>query len=202
MRKLIFFVAVLIVSLNVNAQKIGVKGGLNLSNTVTDDPSGTYHFKPGINASMFFQKSFVSFFSIRPEIGYYQKGGKNIYSTFLGEVTKLTTLNYLQFGVDARFRVPFIPIYVLAGPYGAYALSGENEIISGVKTEIDFAKDKTVPYDFGLAGGVGFIHKFTVLTFFVEFKYEMGMVDTYGYSSQTFVKNRNLIFSTGVMIGL
>ena len=199
MKKMLFLAVMLFVFANVDAQKIGVKGGLDLSTLMTDNSNGEYSMIPGMNASIFFQKGLLPFLSIRPELGYYQKG-----STYkLNGFKSKTTYDYLNLDIMVRLKVPIIPVYVIAGPYGGYAFGGEyNEDLLNTTSQIDFGKDKTLPYDFGLAGGVGYVKDFAIFKFFVEAKYEMGMVDINDYSLGSVDKNRNLAFSVGMMIGL
>jgi Outer membrane protein beta-barrel domain len=198
MKKLFFIVVMLLIFANVDAQKIGVKGGFDLSTKVSTN-SIDYGFNPGMNASIFFQKGLLPFLSIRPELGYYQKG----YSYELLQVKHKIAYDYLELNVVVRLKVPIVPVYVIAGPYGAYALGGEHsEDFFNTTTKIDFGKGGTLPFDFGLAGGVGYVKSIAIMKFFAEVKYEMGMFNINDSYSASIDKNRNLAFSVGLMIGL
>ncbi len=203
MKKFLFLIVIFFVSFGINAQNLGVKGGLNLSTANVTNSSLTFKMKPGMNVSMFFQKDLVGeILSIRPEFGVYQKGYKY---DLLGSNT--INFNYMQFDLDARLKIPVIPVYFLFGPYGAYAISGESVYDSGlidpITSVVDFGNDKTSPLDFGLSTGVGFVQKIALLSLFVECKYEIGIFDYNDYpNSNSEFKNRNLVFSAGLMIGL
>jgi len=134
--------------------------------------------------------------SLRPGLGYYQKGNT---VEVLGVLTE-TTLNYVQFDADIKFKPPFLPIYMFAGPYLSYALSGQTKMGS-VSFETQFGPDDTNNFDFGLNGGIGFQHNIVLGKVFLELAYNYGMFD-YDASNSTETFNRNISIDLGLMIGL
>ncbi len=196
MRKILSIAFIVILTINLNAQKFGVKGGLIMSG-LTTDVSGDYSLKPGANVSVFFQKTLIPMLSLRPALGYYQKGYTG-HSALLGDYAEY--LNYVQLDLNLRIKPPLIPIYVFAGPYASYAISGQSKYGS-VSVDIDFGKNTYSPFDFGLGAGVGFVKKFAIAHFFAEFGFYKGMTNYNNYSS-TVMKNYGITADLGFMIGL
>lgn len=184
-----------VLSFGLNAQKIGIKGGGNLS-TLSTDASADYSMKPGVNVSVFFQKDLIPLIDFRPGIGYMQKG----YKTEVLGVEWLGTTNYLQMDFDFVVKPPIIPIYLVAGPNLSYALSGTTKI-DNYSFDTEFGSGKTLAYDLGLSAGLGYLVNLPLIDFFVEAKYDMGIIDIDDASSNTFVKNRSIMIDVGVMIG-
>ncbi|MEA3450419.1 MAG: porin family protein [Bacteroidota bacterium] len=195
MKKIVLLIFAIAIFSNVEAQKFGVKAGLDLSTVVTD-PVAEYGYQPGLNASVFFQKKFFPMLSLRPGLGLYQKGSTYEILNVLTE----TTINYVQFDADIKFKPPFVPIYMFAGPYISYALAGTNKV-SGISVDITFGPDDTNNLDFGLNGGIGFQQNLPVGKLFLEVAYNYGMFD-YDASSYTETFNRNISIDLGFMIGL
>ncbi len=195
MKKFISVIFLIVIFTGIYGQKIGVKGGLDFC-TVSTDLTDETGFNNGLNASVFFQKNLIPLFSIRPGLGYYEKG----YTSEILGVQSDAKLDYLQLDLDLRLKAGFLPIYFLAGPYASYALSG-TATTAGIKSEIDFESDKTLPYDFGLAGGIGYMQNFAVIKLFIESKFEYGLNDYNDYSDK-YYKNRNIVVSLGIMFGL
>jgi len=199
MKKILVSVVLLTFIFNLSAQKIGVMGGINLANINSSD-NIKYDMVTGINASVFFQKTIFPMVSVRPAIGLTQRGYQY---EFIGVTTK-NMLNYGGLNIDLRFKPPVIPIYLVAGPYTGYAISGTTTTSIGdieTTSDITFDKDHTNPFDFGISVGGGYVKNLVLAKLFVEAKYEMGMVDLYPSYNETY-KNSNIKISLGFMFGL
>lgn len=199
MKKLILLILGLAIFANVNAQKFGVKAGADLA-TCISDPSENYGMVPGLNGAVFFQKKFLPMFSLRPTIGYYQKG--NIY-TFGTDFEQ--KINYVQFDLPLNFKAPFIPIYILAGPYASYALSGETNTVianSNLSTPITFDQDHISHLDYGLSAGIGYQQNLVFAKLIVEVVYNYGLYDFNQGNTGLSQFNRNLSIDLGLVIGL
>ncbi len=196
MRKIIFLLLIVFWAVSLNAQKFGVKGGMDLSK-VNTDLSGTYTNVTGINGSVFFQKSLIPMLSLRPAVGYFQKG----YYSNDGGKDHFFVLNYGQLDLNLRVKPPLIPIYVVAGPYFSYALSGIDRV-NDTTSVIQFGSNTYSPFDFGVTAGLGFVKKFAVAHFFFEINYNKGILDYYHYSDNKYMKNSNISVDLGFMIGL
>ena len=138
----------------------------------------------------------IPMLSLRPSLGYYQKG--TTYN-ILG-VDGLTKLNYVQMNLNLRVKPPLIPVYAVVGPYGSYALSGYSKVGS-VSADIDFGKDKTLPYDFGLTAGVGYQMNLLVGKLFIEGGIAKGMLNIDG-SGWAETKNMMIYANLGILLGL
>ena len=206
---LLITVFVFTFSSNTKAQfQIGAKAGLTLSQINSSNPAldtDDLKFKPGYEYGVLFNFTIVPMLlRVQPEIIYFQKG-----VTYKGDIaginyTTKTTLNYLHIPINLRLKIPIIPIYVVAGPYFGYALSGKSYLdIGGVDADddIEFGSDKTLPFDFGINTGVGILKGFGPIDFFVETRFSLGLVDMNGYSSDVTDKNLNIGINAGVLFG-
>lgn len=76
----------------------------------------------------------VNFFAIHPELLYSQSGGRNTYD-FLGTTTETTyRINYLELPVLAKLKFGGATggLYVAAGPFLGFALSGKSKVVTDV----------------------------------------------------------------------
>jgi hypothetical protein len=138
--------------------KIGVKGGVNLSNLYVQDV-GDENLKVGGNVGLFAKIPVTRGFSVQPEVLYSMKGSQVNY-------------NNLLFGSGKyRFNLDYVEVPVLAvvnvaknfnlhfGPYAALLTSAkvkkvdESGNVNGV-TELN--KDNFNSFDYGAVGGLGF----------------------------------------------
>jgi len=187
------------------AQKFGFKAGLNLMN-MSHNYSIDNKMRTGYNLGFYFQKNILPTLSLRPEITYSQNG-VTFYSNNLGEYTEDLNLNNLKLFLNVRFK-PLIPIYVVAGPYLGYALSGTTHsvykfgnIYSENTQEIDFDQDDINRLDYGISAGIGYILNLPLIGIFIEPRYELGMANLVD-DNDYYMKNRNLTINAGVLIKL
>jgi len=193
-----FLVAFFItISVIINAQSVGVKGGLNLSTVSTNSVSGDISLKPGFNFSVFYEHELIDMLSIRPGLGFEQKG----YITEQYDIERKLNINYLQMDVDILITMPEsnIPVYFILGPYIDYAVSGTYKF-SSTSYDIDFDNSNYDPNDFGFSFGVGYKFDYSEYKFFTELKYDIGIPDILDGSG--YIRNQNLELSLGVIIGL
>lgn len=165
-----FFVLTLFLLFAMTAfsQSIGLRVGVNSTNFgVAFDDDITSEDEFAFDAVIRFQAGLVAEFPIAGPVGietglfYTGHGAKN---DFLGTSYE-TRLDYLQLPLLLKLRgeVGQISLFLHAGPYASFAISGVNKFeIAGVGTteDIDFG-DKDGEYsrlDFGLlvGGGIGF----------------------------------------------
>lgn len=179
----------------VNAQKIGVTGGVNLASVdVTDNYE--YGIRPGFNASVFFEKKIVPMIFVRPSLGYTQKG----YTADILGADFLVNVNYANFDMDLKFKPIIIPLYVTGGIYTSYGMSGTYKVGS-LSKDLVFGKNETNAYDFGISVGGGYMKSLTLLKLFIEAKYEIGTTDLFPAFGDEY-KNRNIKINVGLMFGL
>jgi hypothetical protein len=173
-----FFMATLLfASLNASAQeqqtsmesglrpKLGIKGGLNLTNLYVSDVSKE-HMKAGFNAGLFAKLPVTQGFSIQPELLYSVKGAKDDYN------------NVVQGSGEYRFNLGYIEMPVLAvvnlarnfnlhaGGYAAYLVNANVKDVNSdgdIQGANELNADNFKRWDVGLVGGLGFdIENFTI----------------------------------------
>lgn len=135
--------------------RAGIKGGLNISNFITDEPHDR-HTLVGFHAGVYGQLFVNEGFAIQPEINYSTKGNE-ITSNFgiIDHETKFN-LHYIDVPVLAVFKLGDV-VEIHAGPYWAYLVSAnidtDGDLGDGF-TELN--RDSFENWDYGLVGGIGF----------------------------------------------
>jgi hypothetical protein len=135
--------------------RAGIKGGLNLSNLITDEVNDK-HSRVGFHAGIYGQLFASEAFAIQPELNYSTKG--NEVTTNIGIIDQETKFNlaYLDVPILAVFKLGSVA-EIHAGPYWAY-LVGANIDTDGDLGD-DFRqldRDNFDDWDYGLVGGIGF----------------------------------------------
>ncbi len=146
-----------IISLSIQAQYIGVKGGLNLSNLnideVDDENMRTgYHFGAYINLPI------SDGFAIQPEVLYSTKGSEGEYNQDLGifgefNSTATFKLDYIDVPILAVFKLGDA-IELHAGPYFGFLANSKIEVDGDFDGEDDLDSDNFKNLDYGLVGGL------------------------------------------------
>lgn len=135
--------------------RAGIKGGVNLSNLIIDEPHDR-HTRFGFHVGVYGQLFANEGFAIQPEINYSTKGSE-VSSNFgiIDHETKFN-LHYIDVPVLAVFKLGEA-VEIHAGPYWAY-LVGVN-----IDTDGDLGdgfrepdRDNFDKWDYGLVGGIGF----------------------------------------------
>lgn len=157
--KICFILFLLLTSQIVSAQvldKYGVNAGASYSNQIWQSPSmrdftgrGT-GFKIGFAAFLSGEKKMGKLFSIRPEIGYIQKGYKNTSELYFTDGTgagvkgQNLILHNLAINLGLKFsplKTKFSP-YLLAGLRGDYRFAYTDIIVTEPATGLTFGLDK------------------------------------------------------------
>ena len=138
--------------------KLGIKGGLNLTNLYVADVSDE-HVKAGFNAGLFAKLPVTEGFSIQPELLYSVKGAKDNYN------------NFVQGSGEYRFNLGYIELPLLAvvnltrnfnihaGGYAAYLVNANVKNVDdhgNINGATELNADNFQRWDYGLAGGIGF----------------------------------------------
>ncbi len=135
-------------------RRVGVKGGLNVSNLYIDDVTDE-NARYGINLGVYGQVVSSETAALQLELLYSTKGAKDFYTGFFTQEVKYN-LNYLDLPVLGVIKLGKAAEIHLGG-YASYLLganiSFKGDLANGVK-EID--KDDLKSFDYGLVGGVGF----------------------------------------------
>lgn len=134
-------------------RRMGVKGGLNLSNLYVDDVNDE-NARIGFNAGFYGQILSTDVFAIQPELLYTTKGSENEYDGIIDQTVKFK-LNYLEVPLLAVFKLGDVA-EIHAGGYGSYLL-GANVSYSGdiANGGENLDRDNFKTFDYGLVGGLG-----------------------------------------------
>jgi hypothetical protein len=202
MRKLIFTVALASAALFASAQipKLGIKGGVNFANVTASSGSVSASFD---NLTTFSIGAFADLkagaISIQPGL-YYTGKGFQLDNQVANETDKIK-LFYLQVPVNFVYHAPIVVgnIYLGAGPFVAYGISGKSKATSGstsVEEDITFGDgdDDIKRTEFGLQGIAGLQLKGG---FLIGISYDLGLSNIANNTDEGSVKNK--VF--GVAIG-
>ena len=137
--------------------KIGIKGGVNLSNLYVDNVKDE-NVKVGANVGLYAKIPIAKGLSIQPEILYSMKGAQVNYNNLFGSGKYRYNFDYIEIPVSLVINIAK-NFNVIAGGYTAFLASAKvkdvdaNGNINGVK---ELNKDNFETFDYGLVGGLGF----------------------------------------------
>lgn len=155
---LLSFVFILtIVAFTSNAQtRLGVRGGLNISNLYTNDVDDN-NLLVGFHAGAYFKLAVNDNFAIEPEFLYSTKGAKLEYNNTFVNGTATFHLNYIDIPVLAVFNITE-NFQFHAGPYIGI-LTAANVTNDSDNNNFDFEneldKNDFTSTDLGVIGGLG-----------------------------------------------
>ncbi len=189
MKKSLIVIIAISISAFANAQKskqdegikLGIKGGLNVSNLMGDVKDVA--IRTSIHAGLVAEIIVSDKFSIQPELLYSGQG-----ATVTSDGGGRIKLDYLTLPVLAKFPIAK-SLSLEAGPQVGFLISGKyktndsNEKIEGVKT-IDFGLDAGLEYE--LNNGV-----------FFQARYNIGLTDTGLAGDNNRASNSVIQFSVG-----
>lgn len=136
-----------------SSPRMGIKGGLNVSNLHMDDVTDK-NPRFGINLGIYGQVFSNDVFAVQPELLFSMKGTHNEYDGIADGKLKFN-LNYLDLPVLAVFKLGE-SAEIHAGAYASYLLhanvSYEGDLGSGSE---DLDRDHFKSFDYGLVGGFG-----------------------------------------------
>lgn len=192
------------------AQKIGIQGGINLSNILAKDDEDTYsddfEMNLGFNGGVTVEVGLGDLLSVEAAIMADSKGFK-MKEDFLGtEYTTKANLLYVDVPVLVKVGPTFGPVKVFgaAGPYIGYGISGkfkfeadgesETEDVEWGDTEDDFLKRM----DFGAKFGAGL----EVMGFTLGAYYSLGLANVSPVTEDgAKINHRVISISAGYKIG-
>ncbi len=158
MKKLLFTLFIIgATSFAMQAQYLGLKGGLNMSNLNVEDVDSEARY--GYHFGLFVNLPLSEAISIQPELLYTTKGNKVTYDfdTFLGDFNGSSTLklNYIEIPVLLAFKVGDA-VQIDLGPYVGFLANSELALKGDIEDTEDLDNDSFKNMDFGLAGGLAF----------------------------------------------
>jgi len=195
-------------SLAVSAQvqtTFGIKGGVNFAKIVASGSDGNTNVSvssgtlTSFSAGVFADSPISNEFSIQPALLYSVKGGDSNDGNSTGKLK----LNYLQIPVNFVYNAPlgFGKVFIGAGPYAAYALSGKVQDIVGnntVSVDVTFGDDADSDFkrmDFGATALAGVKFSNGLL---LNVSYDLGLSNiSPGLSGDASIKNRVFGISAG-----
>ena len=135
--------------------RAGIKGGLNVSNLITDDVSDK-NARYGFHAGVYGQLFATDAFAIQPEVNFSTKGNKVTTNVGIIDQESKFNLSYLDVPVLAVFKLGNAA-EIHAGAYWAY-LVGANIDTDGDLGDgfVSLDRDNFEKWDYGLVGGIGF----------------------------------------------
>lgn len=149
----LLFLSGAVVSSTAQDRRMGIKGGLNLSNLYVDDVDDE-NARVGFHVGVYGQIISTETFAIQPELLYTTKGSESEWNGLIDQTVKFN-LNYLELPVLAVFKLgESAEIHI--GPYFSYLLGANIDTegdLGGTNEELD--RDNFKPFDFGLSGGFG-----------------------------------------------
>jgi hypothetical protein len=143
------------------APRVGIKGGLNLSNLYVNDADDE-NARIGWHAGFYGQLLSTEAFAIQPEVNFSTKGTGITYGTINNTNVSVNydtkfILNYIDIPVLAVFKLGRAA-EIHAGPYWSYLVSAQIKNNDGnPNNEFDTIDRKNFDnWDYGLVGGIGF----------------------------------------------
>lgn len=133
--------------------RVGIKGGLNVSNLYINDVNDE-NARFGFNGGFYGQILSSEVFAIQPELLFSTKGTQADYGGIINSTVKFN-LNYIDLPVLAVIKLgPSAEIH--AGAYASYLISANIKYEGNVGNGTDrIDRDQLKSFDYGLSGGLG-----------------------------------------------
>ena len=184
MKKIAFLLVLFVlVTITINAQKFGVKAGLNLANisNISNNEDVRTEMRLGFQIGGIVEFEISDKLSFQPELLYSVQGGKYSYEVMGIKTSGTEELNYINVPVMLKYYV-IRNLSVLAGPQMGLLVSAKhNYAISGAEaglgingSEEDNIKDEIKSMDLGLNFGVGYKYNRNL---FFDARYNLGFSD-------------------------
>lgn len=217
MKKIILTIATAFIAQNMFAQiSIAPEAGINLSGISIKDEDGNSQdisSKVGARLGAYVNVRIAKGFFIQPGLLYSMKGGRESGTESLLGITvdyeMKMNLNYLEVPLNIGYDYDLGKaggIFVTAGPYLGYGLSGKYKYtvsVSGVSVpdqsgedDINFGskENEVKALDFGLNFGAGYRTPFGV---YGRIQYGLGMTNLSNGNSDASFKNKGWAFTVG-----
>lgn len=167
MKKVAFTILAIIFTVNMSAQysrlTLGIKGGVNVSNSSQDYDDIDKSAKIGFTIGSFVEYNLLEGFYVQSGLYFTTKGTK--YKGLENSTGWNQTINqmYIQVPVTGAYKFYLTNstlVYINAGPYIGYGVGGKSTIKSKASEKEDiesdtFGDDGLKEFDFGITVGVG-----------------------------------------------
>ncbi len=155
MKKVIILAIGVLFAGAVNAQTVGVKGGVNLSNIIkSGDENFNTEFKTGFNAGLFAEIPIVSGFSFAPELMFSQKGYKTSGTSLLGGPNEYSvTTNFVDLPILAKIQASD-KFNIVLGPQVSFLTSTKETFKQGSESYQNTIREENDRLKKSIFGGV------------------------------------------------
>jgi hypothetical protein len=189
--------------------RIGIKGGLNLSQLYVDQPNAEDEsMKVGYHFGLFSKIAISDFVALQPELLFTNVGSKITYGgsnleSFLGiEPGEVRfNLNYVQLPIALAVNVG--PLNIHAGPYLAYLVSANvRDLNTSSLNSTDVTELNTDDFnrlDYGVMGGIGF--DVQGVTIGLRYNYGLREVGSSGFAGNLTDNSKNSVAQLYVGFG-
>ena len=167
MKKLFAMVVLLLSTLGLGAQSLGIKGGLGYSTLNGGQMSGADIKGRGT----YYAGAF--FLTLQPEVIYSEQGAK-WEATYLGQKASLQLkTSYINIPAMAKLKLGLLS--VMAGPQLGFLVGTPTQEISVGNSSVKLNKDTFAAIDFGIAAGVELL---LIKGVFIDLRYTHGLINT------------------------
>lgn len=159
--------------------KPGVRAGVNFATITNTD----LNYKTDFYFGVFTEIKFAAFYALQPEINYTRQGGKDKLSSDFD-----VEIQYVSFGAANKFS-PFKDrgLHFIAGPAINIKTGDNNNIYDNYES-----------YDIVLFGGIGYEFPFGLS---IEGRYNLGLIDVFGYDLYYDVSIDNVLLNNVFQLG-
>lgn len=201
-KALIIVILILPITLSAQKPKLGIKGGINISNMITDADANE-NFRSGFHVGLISWMPITDRVALQPELLYTTKGTHfNFDDNALIDGKSKLKLSYIELPVKLSFNVTD-KLALHAGPYAAYLLNAKLDSDVEILEFFDIASDEDVDrenfkdFDVGLDAGIGI----TLNPVIIDLDYKLGLnsiTKTDEISYDMIGEARNQAFSVSV----
>lgn len=210
MKKLLFLISAMAFYTTTFAQiSVGPRVGMHFANAKIDpDNDRDIEGSLGLMAGGVIEIGLTENFAIQPEVTYIKRG----YDSSMDDGNSLfesdLRINYLDFGGLLKFRTASegFALYLGAGPYYSYAISGEvKTTFLGIENTTKLEFDDNDDYergDWSAAFAAGINLPLGQSHLFVDARYLLGLTDIEKRDDELEVRNRGVSVSAGILLPL
>ena len=202
MKKLFAIGVLLLSTLGLRAQSLGIKGGLGYSTLNGGKMSGADMKGRGtFYAGAFVELPMTFFLTLQPEVIYTEQGAK-WEATYLGQKASLQLkTNYINIPVMAKLKLGLFSI--MAGPQLGFLVGTPTQEISVGNSSVKLNKDSFASVDFGIAAGVEFL---IIKGLFLDLRYTHGLINTLDRNNSSLrqlqISNKNNFKNATLTLGV
>lgn len=210
--KIFIILLISTITLQANAQTLGIKAGFNLANMKETVDATTFSIdtkmKAGFHVGLMYDIPIKTYLSFEPALLFTTKGLK-IKENILGVVLD-ASLNLYYIDIPLNLKGNFnigeeTNVYVAFGPYLGFGLSGKSKVYASYLGQSESSEENVIwgndpnndylkRFDFGLTFGAGIEFK----KYMFGISYDLGLTNISAYQEDdTSLKNRVLKFSLG-----